>query len=95
MSISFNDECRQQTIELSIISIFNSVINRNKDIVISHISCFKYFRIPFILTAISKYLLLDIHLPLDLFKALIKKLMLLYHTLDFKNSLATVFKYLN
>lgn len=66
-----------------------------KDIVISHISCFKHFKIPFILIATSKYLLLDIHLPLDLFKALIKKPMLLYHTLDFKNSLATVFKYLN
>lgn len=44
----------------------------------------------------SKYLLLDIQLPLDLFKALIKKpKSLLYHTLDFKNSLGTVFKYLN
>lgn len=62
------------------------------DIVTSHGSCCRRLKIPFILITTSKYLLLEIQLPLDLFKALIKKPMSLYHTI--LKSLATVFKYL-
>ena len=65
------------------------------DIVSSHFSCCRDLKIPFIFISASQYLLLGIQLLLDLLKALIKKAMLLYPTLDVLNSFAIEFKYLN